>query len=68
MQNNSTKFCQECGENINIKAEICPKCGVRQADFPKQRPKLYSGKNEDGWITLILCLFLPAVPGFIYYL
>lgn len=24
------KFCQECGEAINVKAEICPKCGVRQ--------------------------------------
>lgn len=24
------KYCQECGEAINAKAEICPKCGVRQ--------------------------------------
>lgn len=24
------KFCHECGELIRIKAEICPKCGVRQ--------------------------------------
>ncbi len=24
------KFCSECGEIINAKAEICPKCGVRQ--------------------------------------
>lgn len=24
------KFCQECGERIRAKAEICPKCGVRQ--------------------------------------
>ncbi len=24
------KFCVECGEIINQKAEICPKCGVRQ--------------------------------------
>jgi TM2 domain-containing membrane protein YozV/ribosomal protein L40E len=24
------KFCQECGAVINAKAEICPKCGVRQ--------------------------------------
>ncbi len=24
------KFCTECGSIINIKAEICPKCGVRQ--------------------------------------
>jgi len=25
-----TKFCKDCGEKINAKAEICPKCGVRQ--------------------------------------
>lgn len=25
------KFCHECGALIKAKAEICPKCGVRQA-------------------------------------
>lgn len=25
------KFCSECGAIIRAKAEICPKCGVRQA-------------------------------------
>ena len=25
------KFCHECGVAINVKAEICPKCGVRQS-------------------------------------
>ena len=25
------KFCSECGSIIKAKAEICPKCGVRQA-------------------------------------
>jgi TM2 domain-containing membrane protein YozV len=24
------KYCTECGSIINAKAEICPKCGVRQ--------------------------------------
>ena len=24
------KFCSECGAIIKLKAEICPKCGVRQ--------------------------------------
>lgn len=27
---NDEKFCSECGEIIKAKAEICPKCGVRQ--------------------------------------
>jgi len=26
----STKYCTNCGEKIDIQAEICPKCGVRQ--------------------------------------
>ena len=25
-----TKYCRDCGEEINAKAEICPECGVRQ--------------------------------------
>ncbi|NTU68757.1 MAG: TM2 domain-containing protein [Chlorobiaceae bacterium] len=28
------KFCSECGAIINAKAEICPKCGVRQTPPP----------------------------------
>jgi TM2 domain-containing membrane protein YozV/ribosomal protein L40E len=28
------KFCRDCGAVINIKAEICPKCGVRQSAAP----------------------------------
>lgn len=26
----SEKFCTNCGQTIDAKAEICPKCGVRQ--------------------------------------
>jgi len=28
------KFCSECGAIIKAKAEICPKCGVRQMPAP----------------------------------
>ena len=28
------KFCHECGAVIKAKAEICPKCGVRQMPAP----------------------------------
>jgi len=28
------KFCKDCGAVINARAEICPKCGVRQAAAP----------------------------------
>ncbi|ANC36146.1 MULTISPECIES: TM2 domain-containing protein [Gammaproteobacteria] len=27
-----TKFCYACGQQIDARAEICPKCGVRQQD------------------------------------
>lgn len=30
VKTDSEKFCSECGAIINAKAEICPKCGVRQ--------------------------------------
>jgi len=30
------KFCSECGAIIKAKAEICPKCGVRQMPPPAQ--------------------------------
>lgn len=45
-------FCQDCGSIINIRAEICPKCGVRQ-------PYSYKEPKDDRWlITLLLCWFL----------
>lgn len=28
------KFCSDCGEIIKLKAEICPRCGVRQLPPP----------------------------------
>lgn len=28
------KFCSDCGETIKARAEICPKCGVRQLATP----------------------------------
>ena len=58
MKQENEKYCTECGALINIKAEICPKCGVRQtmqstpisAEITEQRNK---------WITcLLLCWFL----------
>ena len=30
------KFCHECGAVIRAKAEICPKCGVRQPSSPNK--------------------------------
>jgi ribosomal protein L32 len=61
------KYCSECGEIILLKAEICPKCGVRQLPVfgtiesatPKNKKLgekfLYStGTSFLGFIILIL--------------
>jgi len=49
------KFCADCGAIIKLKAEICPKCGVRQM------PAHFSSGSDQGkdWLTtLLLCIFL----------
>ena len=60
MKQENEKYCTECGELINIKAEICPKCGVRQ---PIQSSPINAEINEQNnrWlICLLLCWFLGA--------
>ena len=41
------KFCQECGGVIRARAEICPKCGVRQA-LPPTTSGALEGRNRIG--------------------
>jgi len=56
MIQDKTKFCQECGEVININAEICPKCGVRQPASPASEEQKQA---QNKWLTtLLLCWFL----------
>lgn len=57
MKQEFEKYCHECGEIINIKAEICPKCGVRQPSGSIKTEE--QKKNENEWlIVLLLCWFL----------
>ena len=39
------KFCNECGNELNFKAELCPQCGVRQAAMaaPNGKSKTVAG-------------------------
>lgn len=53
------KFCANCGNEINEKAEICPKCGVRVKQVPVYREMKSSG------IAVILSFFIPGL-GQIY--
>lgn len=38
----ATKYCRECGQEIRARAEICPKCGVRQSSraHRRRRPRV----------------------------
>ncbi len=73
------KYCSECGKIIKTKAEICPKCGVRQKNTEGVSKtalllitfflggfgahKFYLGKNWQGFFYLILCW--TWIPGLI---
>jgi len=71
------KQCESCGADILIKAEICPKCGVRQRKPVSKAAlllltfflggigghKFYLGKNWQG--VLYLLFFWTYIPGLI---
>ncbi|MDB5047782.1 MAG: geopilin domain rane protein [Fibrobacteres bacterium] len=73
------KFCESCGEVIKARAEICPKCGVRQkVPFDKTVlllltfffgglgvHKFYLGKIWQGIFYLLFCWTM--VPSFIAF-
>src|SRR5687768_3893429 len=52
------KFCESCGEIIKIRAELCPKCGVRQRQA-STKSKITAG---------ILALFLGGLGVHKFYL
>jgi TM2 domain-containing membrane protein YozV len=63
MKTELEKYCFECGAVINAKAEICPKCGVRQPPVPNQPASTLAtpamSENNTKWLTLLLlCWFL----------
>lgn len=65
------KVCTECGHVINIKAEICPKCGVRQAPIAENNfnnPAPAPSKENKWLITLLLCWFLGVFGAHRFYL
>jgi TM2 domain-containing membrane protein YozV len=48
----ATKFCENCGAEIDRRAEICPKCGVRI-----QPP----AEIRNPGVSLILSFFIPGL-------
>lgn len=60
------KFCFACGEGIDARAEICPKCGVRQ----QQPTQAYSGPmiSERKLLpAFLLCFFFGFLGAHRFY-
>ena len=61
------KFCSDCGEVIKLKAEICPKCGVRQAaqgQYSNNVANAFLGsKNAENGKNKIVAAILAIVVG-----
>ena len=53
------KYCSECGQVINAKAEICPKCGVRQMPVPSS----LGGNAPNGKSRIAAALFAIFLGG-----
>jgi TM2 domain-containing membrane protein YozV/ribosomal protein L40E len=63
------KFCIECGGIIKAKAEICPKCGVRQLPAPFKAnlgPVASNGKSRVA--AALLAFFLGGFGAHKFYL
>lgn len=63
-----TKFCSSCGNQIDVRAEICPKCGVRQiqnqAPPPLVQPIIVANRKSEG-LAAVLSFIIPGL-GQIY--
>lgn len=61
------KYCSDCGQVISEKAEICPKCGVRQTAVPSAfGTTAPNGKNK--LTAALLAFFLGAFGAHKFYL
>jgi TM2 domain-containing membrane protein YozV len=54
-------YCRDCGSVIQSRAEICPKCGVRQRMVPNA-----AGRNRSS--AGILAIFLGGIGAHKFYL
>ncbi len=54
-----TKFCVNCGAEIDARAEICPKCGVRVASPPPSAaPTVPVARKNEGIAAVLSFLFV----------
>ncbi|MEN9465924.1 MAG: hypothetical protein RL217_2105 [Pseudomonadota bacterium] len=66
VKNDDQKYCKDCGQLIHVRAEICPKCGVRQMPAPSLVATTSSGKNR--LAAALLALFLGGFGVHKFYL
>ncbi|MDY6894305.1 MAG: DUF4352 domain-containing protein [Thermotogota bacterium] len=63
-----TKFCSNCGAEIDKKAEICPKCGVRVSPLPSPTGNAPTGAVRI--LTYIISFCIPIIgiiAGILYW-
>ena len=51
------KFCESCGAVIKLAAEICPKCGVRQANSRTSSVGSGEVSSKSRLVAFLLCTF-----------
>lgn len=62
------KFCSECGSAIKAKAEICPKCGVRQSGSSGNPLGNTTANGRNRMVAALLAFFLGGIGGQKFYL
>lgn len=66
MADGRTKFCHNCGEEIDVKAEICPNCGVRVTPIVSvmgSKPTAAFVLSLIGGVLIVICGLGYAVLG-----
>ena len=69
VKSSDEKYCFECGAVIRLKAEICPKCGVRQLPPPSLSPvgrTTASGRNK--FVAALMGILLGGIGLHKFYL
>jgi len=60
------KFCHVCGAQIHLQAEICPKCGVRQASLQSSKGTLDESARDHLKILLLISAISNIVVGIVW--
>ena len=64
----ATKFCFACAASIDARAEICPKCGVRQPVIPGVSSDAVTATGKTRMTAALLAIFLGGLGVHKFYL